>query len=57
MKTTNTDHMKARCGHHDILGYLLDTYCKACADKGHRMVVRHDDRIWTEDKKEDKVGS
>lgn len=36
----NTDHMKASCGHHDILGYLMHTVCGACAKKGHRMVVR-----------------
>ena len=46
MKATTTQHMVAKCGHYDILGYLMDTYCKACADKGHRMVVRPQNRIW-----------
>jgi hypothetical protein len=55
MKSTNTEHMIAKCGHHDILGYLLDTYCKGCADKGHREVVRPQTRIWTDDKVDDKV--
>lgn len=36
----DTTHMVALCGHNDILGYLMHTYCKDCADKGHRQVVR-----------------
>lgn len=55
MKATNTDHMIAKCGHHDILGYLLDTYCKECADKGHRQVTRTNNRIWTQALATDKV--
>jgi hypothetical protein len=54
MKATNTDHMVAKCGHKDIFGYLADTYCKKCADKGHRMVVRNT-RIGMPDDKNDKV--
>jgi hypothetical protein len=50
MKATTTEHMKAKCGHNDILGYLMDTYCKACADKGHRMVVRPTIRTSTQRK-------
>lgn len=48
----NTDHMVAPCGHHDILGYLLDAPCKDCAN--YRLVVRSS-RIWTQDNEQDKV--
>jgi hypothetical protein len=54
MKATSTEHMKAKCGHVDVLGYLLHTYCKACSDNGHRDVVRPT-RIWATDNDNDKV--
>lgn len=31
--------MLAKCGHDDLLGYFGDTYCKACADNGHKSVT------------------
>lgn len=30
---------RAKCGHIDALGYFANTYCKKCADKGHRSVM------------------
>lgn len=32
--------MLAKCGHEDALGYLADTYCKQCADNGHKNTTR-----------------
>jgi len=26
----------ATCGHDDVLGYLSNTSCKKCADRGHK---------------------
>jgi hypothetical protein len=31
--------MFAKCGHEDLLGYFGNTYCKACADNGHRSTT------------------
>jgi hypothetical protein len=32
--------MLAKCGHEDALGYFADTYCKQCADNGHKQTTR-----------------
>ncbi|ANH49454.1 hypothetical protein uvFWCGRAMDCOMC449_034 [Freshwater phage uvFW-CGR-AMD-COM-C449] len=32
--------MLAKCGHEDLLGYFGNTYCKACADDGHKRMTR-----------------
>jgi hypothetical protein len=32
--------MFAKCGHEDTLGHLADTYCKQCADNGHKKMMR-----------------
>lgn len=34
-----TDHMIAKCGHHDLLGYFTGTVCLACARAGHREAL------------------
>jgi hypothetical protein len=46
----NTDHMIAPCGHHDILGYLLDAPCKDCTNYRFRVATH---RIWTETNEQD----
>ncbi len=32
--------MLAKCGHEDALGYFANTYCKQCANNGHKKITR-----------------
>jgi hypothetical protein len=34
-----TTPRNAKCGHQDLLGYFANTYCRKCADAGHRKVT------------------
>jgi hypothetical protein len=31
--------MFAKCGHEDTFGYFANTYCKKCADNGHKKMT------------------